>query len=453
MSNNICLATNYMLMRPAVRQLWIDFDRHLEAFGTRLVLLTSGPPDEPLPFPVISIPYLLLEFPRAFAGIRAGGHVSPGDLELLQADSLRGNRGHNPNDALNGLFTCRKFLADLLDTLQPGYVLAWDPSLPISQILLSLAREAGLPAQGFERGLLPETLMIESRNTQGYSDLRTHWLAQEVSDSVLNPAAYERIRDYYLANKPQKYDQPAFGDGGDGLRQSLGLGGKKVVVFFGHYDACGLISKNSNLRRYHSPVYESTADALTAIGDILARDSNVAVIFKPHPIDTGTYAVANVQGIRVVRDLNVHALIDLADVVAAQFTSLQFEAALYDKPVVLLGRSAWWGRNAAYEVNSKGELVSALQAALARKNWPVKSANAQAFLTWAMEHFLIGCTDEVPARRTFRDFAKFIAETSLDTRHLPAIEDRWQMTEALIEQSRGLAKTAARPAAPELAIA
>jgi len=163
--------------------------------------------------------------------------------------------------------------------------------------------------------------------------------------------------------------------------------------------------------------------------------------------------LAGIQGIRVVRDANVHALIDMADVVVAQFTTLQFEAALYDKPVVLVGRSAWWGRNATYEVNSKAELIPALQAALARKNWHIRSANAQAFLTWTMEHFLIGCTDTVPARRTLRDFAKFIAETSLDTRHLPAIEHRWESAEATIEQLRGLPKTTVRPTAPELAIA
>jgi CDP-glycerol glycerophosphotransferase (TagB/SpsB family) len=176
------------------------------------------------------------------------------------------------------------------------------------------------------------------------------------------------------------------------------------------------------------------------------------VVFKPHPIDTDPYVLANIQGIRVVRDVNVHALIDLADVVVAQFTTLQFEAALYDKPVVLLGRSAWWGRNAAYEVNTRGELIPALQAALARKNWTTRAANARAFLTWTMEHFHIGCTETVPARRTLRDFAKFIAETSLDARHLPPLEDRWEAAEAMMEQLRGIPKPSVRPTA-EFALA
>ena len=66
---------------------------------------------------------------------------------------------------------------------------------------------------------------------------------------------------------------------------------------------------------------------------------------------------------------HVHALIDLADVVAAQFTTLQFEAGLYDKPVLLLGRSAWWGRNATYQVAARQDLPGALSAALCREDW------------------------------------------------------------------------------------
>jgi len=451
--SGICLATNYLLMRSAARQMWIDFDQHLDAFGMRLVLVSSAPSEEPLPFPVISIPYLLRDFAGMFPAAGSDGHVSQGDLELLEADSIRANKSYRPNDALTGLFACRKFYAGLLETLQPAYVLTWDPSSPQAQILQSLAREAGLPAQGIERGLLPETLMIESRSIQGYSDLRTHWLAQEMPDSAFDSAAFEKICDYYLAGKPQKYDQPEFGDGGEALRQSLGLGGKKVIVFLGHYDACGMEPKNSKQRRYNSPIYDSTTDALTGVGDILAGNPDVAVVFKPHPIDTEPYVLAGIQGIRVVRDVNVHALIDMADVVVAQFTTLQFEAAFYDKPVVLLSRSAWWGRNATYEVNARGELMPALKAALARKNWHVHSANACAFLTWTMEQFLIGCNAGVPARRNLRDFAKFIAATSLDSRDLPPIEDRWEQAETMMQQLRAAGIARPKTAAFELALA
>jgi hypothetical protein len=424
--NNICLATNYLLMTESTRRMWIDLGRHLEEFDSRLVLMSTVLPETPLPFPVIPIPFLLRDYASLFprAGGK-GGNMSAQDMEFLETDSIRSNHAYPPGEAIKGMFACRELLTTLRDTLQPGYVLTFDPTLPSAQILQSLARESGVPVQGIERGLLPETLMVESRNLQGYSDLRTHWLAQEMPSSASDPAAYERIRSYYVSRKPQKYDQPGFGGGG-ALRRSLGLEGKKVIVFLGHYDACGLVPKNSNQRRYNSPFFDSTADALTAVGDILARNRGVAVVFKPHPLDVHSYSVAKVQGIQIVRDVNVHALIELADVVAAQFTTLQYEAVFYEKPIVLLGHSAWWGRNAAYEADRCEDVPAALNAALNRRDWNIRQANAHAFVTWMMDRFLIGCSENVPARRKLRDLAEFIARTSLDNRHLPASEDRWR---------------------------
>jgi len=451
MNGDICLATNYLLLTGAARQMWIDFDRHLRDFDSRLVLLSTAQPETPLPFPVISVPFLLREYARLFPGAGgAGGCVSASDFELLEADCVRSNHAYPPGEALKGLLACRQVVATVLENLQPGYVLTWDATSPLALILQALAREAGLPVQGIERGLLPETMLIDSRCMQGWSDLRTHWLAQDMP--AFDAAAYEQIRSYYVSRKPQKYGQPEFGGGGPALRQQLGLEGKKVVVFFGHYDACGLSSKNSNQRRYHSPGFDSTADALLALAGWLARHPDAAVVFKPHPLDFKPYPVAATPGLQVVRDLNVHALIDLADVVVTLFTSLQFEATLYDKPIVLLGRSAWWGRNATYEADCQADVPEMLAAALNRQDWNTRRSNAQAFVTWMMQQYLIGCTDTAPTRRNLRDFAQFIAKTSLDARGLPSPEARWGRFLAAIDalKSTVVRAPADRPAIPVL---
>jgi glycosyltransferase involved in cell wall biosynthesis/FMN phosphatase YigB (HAD superfamily) len=451
MNHNLCLATNYLLLTEATRQMWMDLDGHLKRSGSQLVLMSSALPKTPLPFPVIPVPFLLRDYARLFSsGEGDDGNLSAGDMELLQADLARANHAYPVDQARAGLRACRKVFATVLDTLQPGYVLTWDPTSPLAQMLQSLAREAGLPVLGIERGLLPETLMVESRNLQGYSDLRTHWLAQEKPASAADPAAYEQIRSYYVSRKPQKYDQPEFGGGGNGLRQTLGLAGKKVIVFLGHYDACGLVPPDSNQRCYNSPAFASTADALMAVGNILAGNPGMAVVFKPHPQDAHAYAAAQASGIHIVRDVNVHALIELADVVATQFTTLQYEAALYEKPVVLLGRSAWWGRQAAYEVDRPADLPAVLEAALQRRDWPTHQANAHAFITWMMDQFLIGCSAAVPARRKLHDFAGFIARTSLDGRPLPSPEERVQRTAQALEQlcSAPHSAAAGNPAQP-----
>ena len=435
MTQNLCLATNYLLMTETHRRIWIAFDRYLQEAGTQLVLLSTAEDDAALPFPVIPISFLLRDYAQHFPGAcLENGAISEEDMRLLAADCARAQGAYAPQDALPGLRTCRRLTKKLLEILQPGYVLTWDSTSPLSHILRTMAHETGTPVQAIERGLLPETLMVESRGIQGYSDLRTHWLAQEMPASSFDPAAYERIRSYYLTRRPQKYDQPSFGGGGEELRRQLRLGTRKVVVFFGHYDCCGLKPGDTLERHYHSPGFDSTRDALMSVWACLERDSETVLVFKPHPLDSESYVMAEADGICVVRDVNVHALIDLADVVAAQLTTLQFEAALYGKPVLLLGHSAWWGREAAYEAARRADLPSALEAALGRKEWPTRSANARAFLTWIMDHFLIGYDREVPTRRGLQDFARFIARTSLINSDAPPMDERWlRMVEILNE--------------------
>jgi hypothetical protein len=456
MSNNICLATNYLLMTEPNRQMWIDLDRYLDEFGCRLVLFsTIIPRDAPLPFAIYPHPYLVPEYAQWYPNAvdDQTTTVSAKDLEWLEADAARALRPYPISEAIHGLKACRNVWTTILQTLQPGYVLVADNTLCQTSLVYQLCRESDVPALIYERGLLPETLMVESRGILGQSDMRTHWLGQGFSESAFDDAAFERIRAYYFAHRPKKYAQPDFGNGGAELREQWGLEGKKVIVCFGHYDPVGCVPVDSHASRNNSPAFKSTSDLLMSLHSAVARDPNVAVIFKPHPIDSDAYAIAKLNGIRVVHDVNVHALIDLADAVVTQFTTLQFETALYDKPVVLAGRSAWWGRNAAYEVERREDLHGQIYAAMNRADWIGRRKNARAFVTTLMERWLIGCNEQVPTRRNLRDFANFIADTSLNTSALPPMETRWEATEAALARLRPAPKSTRQTSPFELAFA
>ena len=437
MSNNICLATNYLFMTEPNRQMWIDLDRHLDEFGCRLVLFSTTVPDD-LPFAVHPHAYLIPEYAQWYPNALNTNTtaVSAKELEWLEADAARAVRPYPISEALNGLNACRNVWQTLLRELQPGFVLMADNTLCQTSLAYSACRESDVPALIYERGLLPETLMTETRGILGQSDMRTHWLAQGFSESAWDDTAFERIRSYYLTHKPQKYDQPDFGSGGAALRKQMGLEGKKIIVCFGHYDPVGCIPANARASRHNSPAFRSTADLLMGLHAAVSRDPNVAIVFKQHPLDCDPYTIAKINGIHVAYNVNVHALIDMADAVVTQFTTLQFETALYDKPVVLCGRSAWWGRNASYEIQRREDLQPQIYAALDRTDWTARRKNARAFVTTIMERWLIGCNERVPTRRNLRDFAKFIAETSLDPNALPPMEKRWEATLAALEKLR-----------------
>ena len=449
MNPNICLLINFMVMNEPTRRMWTEFARLLSTHGVQLVMLSTSPADPPLPFPVIDIPFLLRDYARQFPQVRPeGGRLTEQDWELLEADRLRAHNAYAAADAIPGLFICRHIMDQLLTTLDPGYVLTWDSTCPLAIITQDLCHKGGWPVQTIERGLLPETLMIESRGIQAFSDLRTHWMAQEIPESAYDKAAFERIRAFYHERKPQKYDQPSFSGGGEQLREELKLGDKKAVVFLGQYDPCGFAPPESQVRRSHSPIFRSTEDTLMNLWASLRQNPETALIFKPHPLDGNTYTPARKEGVRILNKVNIHALIDLADVVVAQFTTLQFEAALYDKPVVLAARSAWWGRGATYEVHRREDLTAAVFAALRKRDWPAKSANARAFLTWIMDRWLISCGTGAPARRTLDELAKYLAQTALDSGCTVSISDRLQAMKNLLSQWRPAPLPAPAPRQP-----
>jgi hypothetical protein len=209
-----------------------------------------------------------------------------------------------------------------------------------------------------------------------------------------------------------------------------------VVFLGGGFEANGHAPQGGNQERAYFPVFPSTYKALMGLWSTVREMPDVALVFKPHPLDPETYAVARLEGVPVVTDVNVHALIDAADVVAVQFTTLQFETVFYDKPILLLGKTVWWGRHATYEVDSADKLPTALKAALAKHDWAAIQANARAFNVWMMERFLVGCTPEVPARQNLGDLAGFIARGALDSRGLRANSSRVQSAFAALDQLR-----------------
>lgn len=436
MQENLYLATNVLPWTPFIREVWTELDRQLDDCGGRLVLLSTTTPEAPLPFPIIPIPALIRDYAAAFPSARENGCLSAGDKALLELDSLRAGRAGSLHTASMGLFACRKFMDTILNAFRPGYVLTWDPTSPITLVLQSLCRDLGIPAQSLEHGLLPETLMVESRGVHGHSDLCSHWLTHDRPLPAPDAAAYERIRAHYLPTTAKESARAESCVNGHALRHSLELEGKRIIAFLGQFDTCGAAPKHGNQRRYNSPAFASTHDALMAVWRLVENSPNTALVFKPHPLDQDPYAVAKIEGVQVVRDVNVHALLEAADVVAAQLSTWQYEAALYEKPVVLLGRSAWWGRNAAYEVGQPADLPRALEAALLRRDWATRQANAHAFLAWAMDQFLIGCTSDVPTRRHLRDFARYVSQTSLGTVDLSTAESRWTECAEAMEELR-----------------
>lgn len=403
----ICLATNYLILDDIHSGWWSALGAALRRRGWELALFTTNGVEKIRDIQCFYFPYLLRDFPQAFPGLSPEGVVlNRRDLELCAGDAAR--TGGAVNDLIMvGLLGAKRFWQKVLEILDPGCVLAWDAFSPHAVMISRETFEAGIPCAFLERGLLPGTFMVESRGMHAWSDLQSHWLTCSDMIGKPDPARYEVLAGWYHQAKPRKYHPQSRRSAAE-LRRMLGLENRKVVLVLGQWDACGLVPSESRIRRCVSSLFASSAAMVLEVLRQLEGRSDVAVVFKPHPLDKNVYAVARIEGAHVVEDEDPRELLELADVVVAGLTTLQFEAVFHDKPVVLVGRSAWWGYGATYEVQELRFLGEMLEAALRRERWELRRQKARSFLVWLMDHYLVGCSTEVPARRNLDDLAAFV---------------------------------------------
>ncbi|HEY0967490.1 MAG TPA: hypothetical protein VGD88_08880 [Opitutaceae bacterium] len=429
----ICLVCCYLPFDGAMRESWLQLHHEMRSRGLALVMLARhSAPD--LPFPVFEIPLSFKEyldrFPVAAAIANRAG--CQGDSELARIDFERWKGQHTFEATLAGVPVARAVFQVYLNHLKPACVLVWDDGPAVSSCLRQLCWEQGVPVQVLERGLLPGTLMIERHGMASYSDLRSAWLADEMELPAGADELYRAAQEFYLRSKPTKYAQPEFGHGAGEWREKIGGAGRRVVVFFGHVDAGTHGTSNSPLGRNGNPAFASTLDALRALAQVVAERNDAVLVFKPHPFDPTDYTKEDLKGGFLLRDANIHALIELADLVAAQFTTIQYEAVFYGKPVLALTRSPWWGRDATYEVNTAESLAETVDAALARRDWMRKESNARSFLTWMLHRFLIAWAPGVPARRGISDFAQYLQRWASDASQLATVGSRLMETITLL---------------------
>jgi hypothetical protein len=100
---------------------------------------------------------------------------------------------------------------------------------------------------------------------------------------------------------------------------------------------------------------------------------DVFVTIKTHPEDSardvGDFErmLEGGQG-RIVREVHLHALVELADVVVVRNSTVGLEALILGKPVVCLGQSAYSGKGFTYDVENPTELEGVLNRALLSPN-------------------------------------------------------------------------------------
>lgn len=411
----VCLLSCYFLSEEIVGFL-NDLRTILSANGFELIVVSHV--NQPLlDAKLIILPYSFIEYTgHSFAPDIDGAFTVPDSRhrELIDTDMLfKKDPKGSFSEHFQGYLLCRDVLERLVTILCPSIGIVWGMSHPQSQVLTDIFRDNGIPAYSLERGLFADTLMIEPALYHSEpclnrgSDIWKDW------GDIDEYGSYDTIRRYYLENKPQKYFQTDYTPP-DRLRESLRLGDTQTVVFWGQHDIWSGILPRGNARSHLlSPFFGTSGEALVKLSQSIENIPGVSLIFKPHPHDTIDYEKIAGASTVIARDINNHSLFELADVFVAMLTTTQFEALLYEKPIILLANSQLKGRGIAYEYGIRSTMESLIVQALNKDRHDTRIRNTKKLVSGLFRDFLYRYRPLVPANKNVHDFAGFIEDSAL----------------------------------------
>lgn len=385
-----------------------------------LVVLSQTKPEN-LRAPLINVPYSLCDYGRNEKNFSdTSGCIDEEGEEIIARDMFLHN-GPNSDELLyrKGYCRAKKIFSEFVAILQPAYGIVWGSTFPSSLLQRKVLKNANVPVVIIERGLLPQTLMLEEQghgtesilmgNESGWKEWNVHY----------DEARYFRAQKYYMEHRPAKYKQGEFIHDHI-LRQKYNITTKHILLYLGQHDGwSGLLPRNTEISHNLSPWFASTEEALSSLLKSLETFSDVTLLFKPHPHDPVQYDHLHHPQLRIARNENLHSLCTAADVVVALSTTAQFEALLYEKPIVLLGRSQLSGKGIAYEYNGEIQLSVLLEEAFRRINFQERIRAGRVFIDGILHNFLFGTTHAVPTQKQIKELAETIAFHALEEPKIP----------------------------------
>jgi hypothetical protein len=297
----------------------------------------------------------------------------------------------------------------ILKALQPGLFVGWNPCDPNTGLMHAIAANHGIPVSAFERGLLPDTLNVDPE-LQGVSNSLAGKSWDEIQSSAhsqCDDLAVAEARIYLkqaFGTQYARYDPPARDDTLDLLASCRWADLRPRVLVLGCFDTACALSPDDPLRLASLPGYESGFDLARKV----ARSHAGITLFKPHPCIEPRIAACDARPERnlLVATGDVGNYLNWADVVVSYGTTLEYAALASDRPVVLAGRSALFGKGIAYEAIEPSQLPLAVEQAYRRIDFDERLNRFHAFVSYLLRDYLIRIDTEEHVQRGAQRWAE-----------------------------------------------
>jgi hypothetical protein len=250
-----------------------------------------------------------------------------------------------------------------IEQLRPAFVLVHNGNLGVTSAgLVHAASQASLPVFYFERGLLPDTLVIDPQGVNfgshvagdGWAGTASHGPTAEQRQAV------ETFCQQLIASRTSVVQSGRHAEKAE-IRRQLGIEpGQRVILLPLQ------LEWDSNIQLY-SPRYKTMAALISDLRDALGERPDTVLIVRPHPEGSNTDDLREqFQGgpIRFSSEFDLHAMLDLADALVVINSTVGLEAMLHDKPVVLVGEAIYGHKGMTLDLADRTELPARLGEAL-----------------------------------------------------------------------------------------
>lgn len=259
------------------------------------------------------------------------------------------------------------YIYRLLDLIKPEKVILWNQFYAFHRIFTAICNLKKINVEYMEFGCLPGTIEFNKLGEMGESEVAINY--KSFKKRPVSGKEMKEMRDilnYLKQSRLNRNSQP------ERLFQKNQIyrysSNRHTVVYFGQNDyESGIYPYTKNSRKYHSPVFKSTLEALSFLV-LLSIKNEWNFVYKPHPIMKALGLELDVHSSKnqkyLISDVDINCLIDCADAIITIFSQSAYIALIREKPVVMLGYMQLRGKGCTYEAFHRWQIEIEIKRAL-----------------------------------------------------------------------------------------
>lgn len=285
------------------------------------------------------------------------------------------NPGLDISSATDLVLLYEQFIQKLLSEYRPKLIIMWNQFYPFHLVLDSMCKKLDITVLYLEHGVIPGTYALDKRGQMGESYVSYEsktFCDLPISDE--DKAFAKDVWDYLIKSKINRNKQIPLDKE---YLNTLCDYNRPVLFYAGQNDyESGLFPYTDRSKKYHSPAYLSSIDALDELAHV-AQKNHWNLIYKPHPL-VGVSRDILPANVILIEQGDINDLIDFADVTITILSQVGYASVIRKKPTIMLGYNQLRKKGCAYEAYNREELESVIKEALDNG---FETEHAEAFTT------------------------------------------------------------------------